>query len=273
MKFAFSDEEFSGMTFKKLEISSFSLKQLNYSPNIEIPKHSHEQANFCMAIEGGCTEFYGGKSREYTPFSLSFLPPGQTHSLKTSGEGMRSFSIEITTQCFERMRDYSLNIEDYVYCSNIVLIQLLLKLYEEFQNIDAASPLAIEGIALEMLAEISRYQIINKDNKAPYWLKQARDLVHEQFSSHLSLDAIAREIGVHPVHLARMFRKYYGVTMGDYLRKVRIENACRKIITTETPLIEIALTNGFSDQSHFTRIFRRLKGMTPAAYRAEFKAR
>jgi AraC family transcriptional regulator len=273
MEFTFSDTKLDGVTFKQHEVSCFTLKELDYSPGVQIPKHTHEQANFCMAIKGGCTEIYGSKAREYTPFSLSYLPAYQSHSLKVSSQGMRAFSINIPLYWLERMRERSLNVEDSIFWSSGILTQLLMRLYQEYQNIDEASPIAVEGIALEMLAEVSRYKTINKGSKPPHWLKQSRDLVHEQFSLHLSLDTIAQEVGVHPVHLARMFRKYYRCTIGDYIRTLRIENACREMITTEAPLIEIALSNGFSDQSHFNRIFRRLKGMTPAEYRAKYRTR
>lgn len=270
MEFAFSRKEFgfNGVTFKRREVSGFSLVELNYSPNVEISAHAHEQANFCMAIEGGCTEVYASKRREYKPFMLEFLPPFQTYSIKTSSVGMRAFSIDIAPRWTERMREYSLNVENSVFYPGSVLIRLLSRLYDEFRNTDAASPLAIEGLALEMLAEVSRYQ--TKENSPPLWLKQAREIVHEQFSRNLSLSKIAQETGVHPVHLARAFRKHYHCSIGEYVRRVRIEDACRKMTASKTSLIEIALTTGFSDQSHFTRIFKRLKGMTPAEYRNKF---
>lgn len=274
MEYASSHKEFdlnlNGVMVKSRKVSDFSLAELNYSPNLEISSHAHEQANFCMALEGGCTELYAGRTQEYKPFTLGFLPPHQTHSLKSSGGGMRAFSVEIAPHWLERMRECSLNMEDSVYCSGGVLISLLIKLYHEFQNIDAASPLAVEGLALEMLAEVSRYQV--RESKPPRWLKQARDIMNEQFSACLSLDVIAQEVGVHPVHLARTFRNFYRCSVGEYMRVVRIEYACRKMTVSSTPLIEIALTAGFSDQSHFTRIFKRLKGMTPAKYRIKFDA-
>jgi len=273
MEFTISDKELEGIISKKQLVSSFLLKELVYSPNIEIPKHNHENAIFCMAVKGGCTEIYGRKSRDYKPYCISFLPVYCTHSLKTYREGMRAFSINISPSWLERMREYSLNVEDSVFCSRGNLIQLQIRLYQESQNIDEASPIAVEGLVLEMLAETLRLQIRGQLGQPPYWLIQAREIVHEQFSVNLSLDEIARQVAVHPVHLARMFRKYYRCTIGDYVRKIKIENACREILTTEISLIEIALKNGFSDQSHFTRIFKRLKGMTPADYRATFKMR
>lgn len=273
MEFTISDKELEGIISKKQVVSGFLLKELVYPPNTGIPRHNHEDANFCMAVEGGCTEIYGSKSRDYKPYSIGFLPVYCTHSLKTYGAGMRAFSINISPLWLERMREYSLNVKDSVFCSRGNLIHLQIRLYRESQNIDAASPMAVEGLVMEMLAETSRLQTRSESGAPPYWLKQAREIAHEQFSANLSLDEIARQVAVHPVHLARMFRKYYRCTIGDYVRQIKIENACREILAAETPLIEIALKNGFSDQSHFTRIFKRLKGLTPADYRANFRAR
>jgi AraC family transcriptional regulator len=270
MEFAFSRKEFefNGVMFKRREVSGFSLVELNYSPNVEISTHAHEQANFCMSIEGGCTEVYASKKREYKPLTLNFLPPHQTHSIKTSSIGMRAFSIDIAPHWLERMREHSLDVENSIFYQGGILTRLLLRLYDEFRNTDAASLLAIEGLALEMLAEVSRYQI--EENSSPGWLKQAEEIIREQFSINLSLSKIAQEVEVHPVHLARAFRKHYHCSIGEYIRQLRIEDVCRKMTASKTSLIEIALTTGFSDQSHFTRIFKRLKGMTPAEYRIKF---
>ena len=273
MEFILSYKNLEGVISKKRNVSAFSLNEIEYSPGVLVSAHAHEDANFCMAVEGGCTEIYEHRTREYKPFSLGFLPPLQTHSLKASGQGMRAFSINITPSWLGRMREHSLKVDDSLYCSGGLLTQLMTRLYREYQNPDEASPLAVEGIALEMLAEVSRYQITCKQSAPPRWLRQARDIVHEQFSLSLSLERIACEVGVHPVHLARMFRRYYRCAIGEYIRRVRIENACRSMIATDIPLIEIALENGFSDQSHFTRIFKRFKGMTPAEYRSGFRPR
>lgn len=275
MEFAFSRKEFefSGAAFIRRDVAGLSLVEITYSPNTEISAHVHEQANFCMAIAGGCTEIFAAKMREYKPFTLDFLPAFQTHSIRTSSVGMRAFSIDVSSHWLKRMREYSLSVEESVYCAGGVLTELLIKLYREFQNLDEVSPLSVEGLMLEMLAGVSRHQAAKKENNSPRWLKRAEEIVSEQFSSSLSLETIAREVGIHPVHLARVFHRHYRCTIGEFIRRVRIENACRNLITGETPLIEIASLTGFSDQSHFNRTFKRLKGMTPAEYRIKFGAR
>ena len=133
---------------------------------------------------------------------------------------------------------------------------------------DTASPLAIEGITLEMLAEASRSRKVNVDRQPPRWLKQAIDLLKEHFSDHLTITQIATAVGIHPVHLTREFRKFHRCTIGDYIRKLRIEQACNALAHSDCSLAQIALSAGFSDHSHFSRIFKRFMRVTPTQYRA-----
>jgi AraC-like DNA-binding protein len=119
-----------------------------------------------------------------------------------------------------------------------------------------------------LLALVSRQYRGACGRKPPRWLAAARDLLHEHFAEPLSLGDVAKAVNVHPVHLAREFRRWYRCTVGDYTRRVRIDYARDALIRTDVPLVEIAYGAGFSDQSHFTRTFRRLTGMTPAEFRA-----
>jgi AraC family transcriptional regulator len=135
---------------------------------------------------------------------------------------------------------------------------------------DAASPLVIEGLVLELLAEASRKSLRRPDRQLPQWLYQAKELLHERFSESLTLSSISKALGIHPVHLSREFHKQFGSTIGEYLRQLRIEYACRQISTSNTPLARIALAAGFWDQSHLGRVFKERFGMTPSEYRDSF---
>ena len=138
---------------------------------------------------------------------------------------------------------------------------------------DASSPLAIEGLAFELMAEISRRQIKGEKGSVPPWLRQARDLLHSGLAEKLTLIEIARVINIHPVHLARSFRQAYGCSLGEYLRQLRIESVSQQLVASKTPLSEIALAAGFADQAHFSRTFKKQTGMTPAEFRNTFSAR
>jgi AraC family transcriptional regulator len=78
---------------------------------------------------------------------------------------------------------------------------------------------------------------------------------------------VAARVGVHPFHLSKVFRRFRRQTMGDYVQRLRVQYACRLLTSGETSLAEVALAAGFADQSHFTRVCRRLTGTTPGALR------
>jgi AraC family transcriptional regulator len=77
-------------------------------------------------------------------------------------------------------------------------------------------------------------------------------------------------VGTHPVHLARTFRRHYHMTMGDYLRQVRISYAMNAL-RGDNLVSDIAAQAGFSDQSHLGRIFKTVTGTTPRQFRLSQK--
>ena len=135
---------------------------------------------------------------------------------------------------------------------------------------DELSPLIVEGLTSEILGEAARFSLSKREPGPPSWLEQARELLHDQFHEHLTLAQVAGSVGVHETHLSREFRRYYRSTVGEYIRHLRIEFACHKLSTSETPLSAIALAAGFTDQSHFARTFKLRTGMSPATYRRTF---
>jgi AraC family transcriptional regulator len=147
------------------------------------------------------------------------------------------------------------------------------RVYDEFRCTDDVWALAVEGLTLELLAEGARAGRTRVERIPLRWLRQVRDLLHETFRERLTLDSIAGSVGVHPAHLARVFRQLHGRSVGEYVRCLRIEYACHCLRTSDTALATIALTAGFSDQSHFSRVFKRQTGVPPAVYRESFAPR
>ena len=102
----------------------------------------------------------------------------------------------------------------------------------------------------------------------PAWLWRAQELLHARFSETVRLADVAREVAVHPAHLARVFKGQFGISVGSYVRRLRLDWAAVELERSDTSLAGVALTAGFADQSHFTRAFKRQLGITPSAFRA-----
>ena len=250
------------------------LKEGVYDANIRLPIHTHERPNFCLVFKGVCTERLGTRVIDFKPLTLGFLAPGDVHSLHTSQTPVHCFGIEPAAILVERLRECSLEIKTSIYTQGGAATDLMMKLYHEFYLADDASPLAIEGLLLELLVEMARRQpSLSREKRPPRWLVQAEELLRASFSSSLQLPAVAVAVNIHPVHLAREFRRHYKCTAGEYVRRLRIETARRELAQSENPLAVIALAAGFSDQSHLTREFKRITGYTPLQYRNLFKSR
>ncbi len=264
---------FYGSTSKTVLSADFRLTETAYSPTVKLPVHWHEAAYFCFVLEGNFTEVYGRRSRLCRPSTLVFHPAGEKHS-DSFHTGSRCFNIQMNIEWFERVRQHSNVINAPADFFDEQLSSLAIRLYREYHENDDFSRLAIEALTLEILAESSRRVVRKFEAKQPPpWLRQAREILDERFDESLTLAALSETVGVHPVHLAREFRRFYRLTVGEYVRRRRVEIACRQISATDAPLSEIALAVGFFDQSHFARTLKKFTGLTPGEYRTAFRPR
>ncbi len=255
-----------GRPIKSLRVSDFILTETAYAPLARLPRHAHENSYFCFVLEGGYTERYGRREVICQPATLTFRASGQTHDDLIHYSAARIFVLEISSRWIERLQADSLTLESTHESYGGGLPRLCARLNREFHKTDSAANLAIEGLVLEVLAEAARQPRIGITTE-PRWLRQARELIIERFPEALKLTQIAAQVDVHPVYLATAFRQRYGTTIGEFVRKLRIEQASAELMKSDRPLAEVALRAGFVDQSHFSKVFKSYLGTTPAKYR------
>jgi AraC family transcriptional regulator len=261
-----------GNPVKTHDVAGLILRDCLYGPNLKTPNHAHEYAHFGIVLQGALTEVYAGTSRVYQPSALVFHPSGEIHQNVFHTTGGRMFIVELTPEWMERARTYSTALNYSFDSHGGVLGQLAIKLHNEFREMDGISPLAIEGLALEMIAQAMR-STQPAEHKPPRWLQQVKEILHAQFAEKPTIAGIAASVGVHPVHLMRTFNRHYHCTIGEYVCQLRVEYACQQISNPDLSLAEIALAAGFADQSHFARTFKRTIGVSPTAFRANLSAR
>lgn len=106
---------------------------------------------------------------------------------------------------------------------------------------------------------------------APWQERRAKELMHARIGSPLTIGAIAAECKLTPSHFARAFRNSTGYAPHQYFNKLRLDEAMRLMRTTQLSLADIAIACGFGDQSYFTRVFSRVVGISPAAWRRQYR--
>jgi AraC-like DNA-binding protein len=127
-----------------------------------------------------------------------------------------------------------------------------------------------EHLLIEIFEKYIKEQ--KKSKKTPEWAKEIRDLIQDQIDTNLTLKELSKDLNIHPAYLSREFSKHFdNLSFGDYLRKQRIEKAIEYLNNSNYSLTKIAYLTGFSDQSHFTRIFKKQTGKSPSVFKKEFK--
>ena len=112
------------------------------------------------------------------------------------------------------------------------------------------------------------------NTKVPDWVNELRNIIQDQIDTQFTFDLkkISSDLELNPSYLSREFSKYFeDMNFGEYIRKIRIDKAIDFIQNSNYSLTKIAYLTGFSDQSHFTRIFKQHTGKSPSAYRKELK--
>lgn len=115
---------------------------------------------------------------------------------------------------------------------------------------------------------------ISDTKKTPAWVKEIKEMIQDQIDTQFSFNfkKISNDLALNPSYLSREFSKYFdNLSFGEYIRKIRIEKAIELIQESNYSLTEIAYLTGFSDQSHFTRIFKKHTGNNPSLYRKKIK--
>src|SRR5262245_50181567 len=258
---------FFGHVLSSRKVGDFLLNETGYFPGARIPPHSHEEGYFCLVRRGTYSEAYGTRRRTCGPFTLAFHPPGELHSEIFDNQEVMSFNIEIPRAWVGRMGECAVTLDRSAGFAGGPGAAQALKLEQEFRSTDCASHLAIEGLILEIVAEACRLE--NREElDRPAWLRQVREILHDRFSEALSLRDLAKLVDIHPVHMATAFKAHFHCTIGEYVRHLRIEYACRELEQSSKSLAEIASAAGFSDQSHLSRVLKERLGVTPTEYRA-----
>ena len=199
---------------------------------------------------------------------MFFRPAGEIHANKSGRTGLHCLIAEVAVGWLEHVRECAPFPIRPICVRDADLSWLSTRLYQEYRLGRLSSPLVIEGLLLEIAAGLSRQQPVDPLGHVPIWLKRAREALHAHFHEPLRLSTLAGWVGIHPVHLAREFRKHHRCSVGQYLRKLRVESASRKLVESESPLAAIAVEVGFANQAHFSRIFKLVTGISPARYRA-----
>lgn len=259
--------------FRAREVPRCLVTHVWFPPGVVLAPHVHDRPTFAVILEGGfdltLAMGIGDRTLACPAGTVLTQPAGERHANHIAPDGARGVVLQFDT-ANDALPARCLALLDRInHFRDGPIAAAAWSLARELAAPDDVTPLAIEGLVLEILAEAARLdqRIGRPHGKLPTWLIRSTELVHARFREHLRIDEIAHAAGVHPAHLAAVFRRVHRMPLGSYVRRLRVDWAADRLIGTNNPISAIAAEAGFADQAHLTRLFRRVTGVTPAAYR------
>lgn len=248
--------EFFGTTVAEQRLGGFIASLTDYDRGSSIPWHRHSEPYITFVVAGDYQERLAKSTRDCGARQLVLHEAGELHA---DHFGARSRCLNIH---YEPQRVGMVLKQAGVVVAPI-MASIATRAARELCHADSLSPIVIEGLLLQLFGELARER---ESNRAPRWLQRVREEIAVRFREPLTISALAASVQVHPVHLARSFSRHFGRTTGEIIRELRVEHA-KAAIRSGVPLSEVAVDAGFCDQSHLTRTFRRVTGVTPAEFR------
>jgi AraC family transcriptional regulator len=232
-------------------------------PPEAVPSHTHEDAHFILVTGGDYVTAAGGHPAEDRPV-LIYNPPGTTHRDHFQRGRGSFFAISLSPDHFAVALGGTCVADTALYLAAPAQHAIAMRIAGSCTQ--PAAGLLLEALSLELLGSMGG-KALPEPRSAPAWLRSALELLHDRYDENLTIADIAGSVGIHPVHLARMFRRHFHWTPAEFARWRRLEKALHLLARTSLPLAEVALTSGFADQSHFSKAFARCFGLPPGEYR------
>lgn len=243
-----------------LEDNNVILIDCLYKSDLEYPVHYDRFDRISIVLSGKVKEVISKKEHYASSTSFVIKPSGVLHSNKFGPTGSRMLSLLVHPDFIEQFELESFFSQlRWIHTSKITasVINSLMRLKE---NQDWISE------AIDLISLLSLHKV-NDDAFPPLWLYRIRERINDEADSNLSVKDLAATENLHPVYMARVFRKFEGCGVKEYIHTVKMRQITEKLSDTKLPIVQIALDMGYADQSHMSRMFKNFVGVSPGSFR------
>ena len=225
--------------------------------------HYHQNPHYSHILSGGSKEIRGGVSRWQQPGDGLYYYPGISHQNLQYRPGTRIFNIELEGGFFKE-HGLDMPAEEQMFSDRLKVNAMgLLRILKEHYWQDQHSRISVEQLCVELITASP----VTTRNNYPDWTRKIIEVLNDQWNHPWSLVEFAGLLDIHPVTLSKYFSKYFGCTLGDYIRRIKVDSALKLIRSNRYSLTEVAYQCGFTDQAHFIKTFTLVTGMRPKQYR------
>jgi AraC family transcriptional regulator len=246
------------------EVSGAILSLVRHATEASLPSHTHALPFLCLLLDGRYRETADEQTIDYEPLTLVYHPARLAHTDWVFPDS-RMFVVELAERWHTHLARSGAPVSSLHTHSGAETLWIMLRLLELYRA-DALTALTVDSLIFELIGSFESLDPTVRAESSP-WLGDLRNYLDANFTTSVSIAALAKKFRVHPVHVSRAFRRRYKTNVGDYVHGRRIQQACRMLQSTGESLLSIALELGYFDQSHFNHVFHSFTGTTPSRYR------
>ena len=252
--------------------------ELNYSENyyLNYSKHSHDSLAFSVFSHGNIEVVYHDIGEvEVNSKQVIVYNPHQVHVTKSKKKNVKNYyTLHIDSTWVKEIQDELFSNKDcFIYLQNIIDEKSIYeKIYELSKAIYFDKELELEKLK-ELIKEIiEKYTLLEeKENKEePELIKKVEEYINKNIEEQISLEDISKAVSYDESYITRVFKKKYGLTPHAYIINKRVQKAKEKLaLSKDVNLAQLSNEVGFYDQSHFSKVFKKVFAMTPNKYRKQ----
>jgi AraC family transcriptional regulator len=246
------------------------VREVSYSPGLLQPRHAHEETTITLVVAGSLRETVGRTEEIARALSVVVKPGDTVHADQFGDAGARTVQISLTEGDATDLRQWEPSARTWRWTHAGPAVPEFLRLLA----LARTRPWDEEQIARGVADVLSSLREVPDDSRRepPAWLRRVREEI-DDVDTNMRVRDLAAGASVHPVYLARQFRRFYGSSVVAYLQRQRVTRAAELIASSSLSLSTVACQAGFADQSHLNRSFRRGTGLTPGAYAGFIRSR
>jgi AraC-like DNA-binding protein len=253
----------ASMTGRRFSSDGITVEAVDVQPAVRLSGHAHPYVH-CCCIVGGCFDESSGRGRRRCASGSSRISPGgDRHNIDFGPDGARCVLLILDEAAETDMRSW----RDRLFFESESTFSAAARLFRLLQQGNRPDVFLLESATWELVAQLDRWREKPRSRPVPGWLRRVHDRLLSCPEAMHSMGQLARAEAVSREHLARAFRSHFHTSPAEFLQRVRLDRACRRLLDSDEPIAMVAAECGFADQSHLTRVCRHQLGLTPAAVR------
>ena len=259
--------QYYGINKNIIQIDGLILTETEFIGNQNVDWHFHENVHFSYSLEGSCYQITKKEKHSVSEGVLIYHNSEDPHYNKSHSNYSRNFYLELEENWYDKLLVKRNLPEKIIDIKNPNIKIAIDKIYLESKINDSCSSIEIESNLINALDSLRDYGQIHIKYDRVNWVKKVKELIHDDPTVNFSLKEISNELSIHPVHLSRYFRKYFGQSFSEYIRSIKVHKVASLLKNKELSLIDICFLVGFYDQSQMSKHFKRVYKTTPLRYR------